>query len=47
MVSHPLFTALFCAGLIYLIGTPAQPRRVGRGLVLILVPILVQENRIS
>lgn len=31
-VSHPLFTALCCAGLIYLIGTPAQPRQVLRGL---------------
>ena len=27
--SHALYTALFGAGLIYLIGTPAQPRRVG------------------
>lgn len=41
IVSHPLFTALFCAGVIYLIGTPAQPRRIGRGLALIVVPILV------
>jgi len=35
VVSHPLFTALFCAGLIYVIGTVAQPRRIGRGLLLI------------
>jgi len=41
IVSHPLFTALFCAGVIYLIGTPAQPRRIGRGLALIVAPILV------
>ncbi|OZF07514.1 PrsW family intramembrane metalloprotease [Rhodococcus sp. 15-1154-1] len=41
IISHPLFTALFCAGVIYLIGSPAQPRRVVRGLALILVPILV------
>lgn len=35
VVSHPMFTALVCAGLVYLIGTPAQPRRVGRGLALV------------
>ncbi|MDV8069097.1 PrsW family intramembrane metalloprotease [Rhodococcus sp. IEGM 1366] len=41
IVSHPLFTALFCAGVIYLIGTPAQPRRIRRGLALIVAPILI------
>jgi protease PrsW len=41
IVSHPLFTALFCAGLIYLIGTPAQPRRIARGLALIVAPVLI------
>ncbi|MBY4208926.1 PrsW family intramembrane metalloprotease [Rhodococcus fascians] len=41
IVSHPLFTALFCAGVIYLMGTPAQPRRIGRGLALIVVPIVI------
>lgn len=41
IVSHPLFTALFCAGVIYLLGTPAQPRRIGRGLALIVVPIVI------
>lgn len=41
IVSHPLFTALFCAGVIYLLGTPAQPRRVGRGIALILTPVIV------
>lgn len=41
IVSHPLFTALFCAGVIYLIGTPAQPRRIGRGIALIVAPVLV------
>ncbi|WP_019144712.1 PrsW family intramembrane metalloprotease [Aeromicrobium massiliense] len=34
-VSHPLFSALVCAGAVYLIGTVAQPRRVGRGLALV------------
>ncbi|KAA1425155.1 PrsW family intramembrane metalloprotease [Mumia zhuanghuii] len=35
LVSHPLFTALFGAGLIYLVGSRVQPRRVGRGLLLV------------
>ena len=35
VVSHPMFTALVCAGLVYLLGTPAQPRMLGRGLFLI------------
>jgi protease PrsW len=35
VVSHPMFSALVCAGLVYLIGTPAQPRRAGRGLLLV------------
>ncbi|WP_328813578.1 PrsW family intramembrane metalloprotease [Rhodococcus sp. NBC_00297] len=41
ILSHPLFTALFCAGVIYLIGTPAQPRRIIRGLALIVAPVLI------
>jgi RsiW-degrading membrane proteinase PrsW (M82 family) len=39
-LSHPLYTALCCAGLVYLIGTPAQPRRIGRGLALLAAGIL-------
>ncbi|UTX52484.1 PrsW family intramembrane metalloprotease [Leucobacter aridicollis] len=35
-VSHPLFSALVCSGVIYLIGTVAQPRRVVRGVVFVL-----------
>ena len=35
IVSHPLFSALVCAGLVYLIGTVAQPRRVALGLGLV------------
>lgn len=31
---HILYSAVFCAGLIYLLGRPAEPRRVGRGLTL-------------
>ncbi len=34
-VSHPLFSALVCAGAIYLIGTKAQPRRIGLGLAFV------------
>ncbi|WP_328810457.1 PrsW family intramembrane metalloprotease [Rhodococcus sp. NBC_00294] len=30
-VSHPLFSALVCSGAVYLIGTAAQPRRIGLG----------------
>jgi protease PrsW len=35
-VSHPLFSALVCSGVVYLLGTPAQPRKVGRGLAFVL-----------
>ncbi|MEV0335586.1 PrsW family intramembrane metalloprotease [Nocardia sp. NPDC050717] len=41
IASHALYTALFAAGLIYLIGTVAQPRRVGRGLALMLAAVVV------
>lgn len=41
VISHPLFTALFCAGVIYLLGSPAQPRRIWRGLALVVAPILI------
>lgn len=40
VASHALYTALFGAGLIYLIGTVAQPRRVGRGLALVLAAMV-------
>jgi RsiW-degrading membrane proteinase PrsW (M82 family) len=40
LVSHPLFSALFCAGLIYVIGTEAQPRRFVRGILFILAGML-------
>ncbi|MFD6268808.1 PrsW family intramembrane metalloprotease [Nocardia asteroides] len=38
---HLLYTALFCAGLVYLLGRPAEPRRVGRGLGLMAVAMLL------
>ncbi|MDT7555429.1 MAG: protease PrsW [Pseudonocardiales bacterium] len=41
IASHALYTALFAAGLIYLIGTVAQPRRSGRGLLLMLAAMLL------
>jgi RsiW-degrading membrane proteinase PrsW (M82 family) len=38
---HFAYTAIFCAGLIYLLGRPAEPRRVGRGLLLMVTaPVL-------
>ncbi|KAA0927912.1 MULTISPECIES: PrsW family intramembrane metalloprotease [Rhodococcus] len=36
-VSHPLFSALVCTGVIYILGTAAQPRRIGRGVAFVLV----------
>ncbi len=34
LTSHWTYSAIFCAGLIYLIGRPDEPRRIGRGLFL-------------
>lgn len=34
LTSHWTYSAIFCAGLVYLIGRPDEPRRVGRGLLL-------------
>jgi RsiW-degrading membrane proteinase PrsW (M82 family) len=39
--SHALYTALFAAGLIYALGTPAQPRRLGRGIALMASAVLI------
>ncbi|WP_203666981.1 PrsW family glutamic-type intramembrane protease [Cellulomonas pakistanensis] len=41
VASHAMYTAIFAAGVIYLVGTPAQPRRVGRGLLLSLGAMVV------
>ncbi len=41
IASHALYTALFGAGLIYLIGTAAQSRRIGRGLLLMLAALII------
>jgi RsiW-degrading membrane proteinase PrsW (M82 family) len=39
--SHALYTALFGAGVIYALGTTAQPRRLGRGILLMLSAIVI------
>ncbi|WP_410870299.1 PrsW family intramembrane metalloprotease [Nocardia sp. A7] len=38
---HMIYTAVFCAGLVYLLGRPAQPRRVGLGLLLMATAMLL------
>ncbi|UGT62225.1 PrsW family intramembrane metalloprotease [Nocardia asteroides] len=38
---HLVYTALFCAGLVYLLGRPAEPRRAGRGLLLMGIAMLL------
>ena len=41
VAAHILYSAMFCAGLVYLLGRPAEPRRVGRGLLLMAIPMLL------
>jgi RsiW-degrading membrane proteinase PrsW (M82 family) len=41
VAAHILYSAIFCAGLIYLLGRPAEPRRVGRGLALVMTAMLL------
>jgi hypothetical protein len=41
VAAHILYSAIFCAGVIYLVGRPAEPRKVGRGLVLVAIPMLL------
>jgi len=41
VAAHILYSAIFCAGLIYLLGRPAEPRRVGRGLALVTTAMLL------
>ena len=41
VAAHIVYSAIFCAGLIYLLGRPAEPRRVGRGLLLMAIPMLL------
>lgn len=35
--SHALYSALYCMGIVWLVGRPQEPRRVGRGLGLVLL----------
>ena len=39
--AHIVYSAIFCAGLIYLLGRPAEPRRIGRGLLLVAAAMLL------
>ncbi|BBX48767.1 PrsW family intramembrane metalloprotease [Mycobacterium cookii] len=41
VAAHILYSAIFCAGIVYLLGRPAEPRRIGRGLLLIAIPMLL------
>jgi protease PrsW len=41
VAAHVLYSAIFCAGLVYLLGRPAEPRRVGRGLLLMVTAMLL------
>jgi protease PrsW len=41
VAAHILYSAIFCAGLVYLMGRPAEPRRIGRGLLLVVTPMLL------
>ncbi|RZK70837.1 MAG: PrsW family intramembrane metalloprotease [Rhodococcus sp. (in: high G+C Gram-positive bacteria)] len=39
--AHILYSAVFCAGLVYLLGRPAEPRKAGRGLALMATAMLL------
>ena len=41
VAAHIVYSAIFCAGLTYLLGRPAEPRRLGRGLLLVAIPMLL------
>jgi RsiW-degrading membrane proteinase PrsW (M82 family) len=41
VAAHILYSAIFGAGVIYLLGRPAEPRKIARGLILILIPMLL------
>jgi hypothetical protein len=41
VAAHILYSAIFCAGVIYLLGRPAEPRKVWRGLLLVAIPMLL------
>jgi protease PrsW len=37
ITSHTVYSAIFCMGLVWVIGRPAEPRRLGRGLLFIVL----------
>jgi RsiW-degrading membrane proteinase PrsW (M82 family) len=41
VAAHILYSAIFCAGMVYLLGRPAEPRKIWRGLLLIAIPMLL------
>jgi protease PrsW len=41
VAAHILYSAIFCAGLVYLLGRPGEPRKVRRGLLLMAIPMLL------
>ncbi|WP_372472270.1 MULTISPECIES: PrsW family intramembrane metalloprotease [Rhodococcus] len=41
VAAHTLYSAIFCAGLVYLLGRPAEPRRLGRGIALMATAMLL------
>ena len=41
VAAHIVYSAIFCAGLVYLLGRPAEPRNVRRGLLLVAIPVLL------
>jgi hypothetical protein len=41
VAAHILYSAVFCIGLVYLLGRPAEPRRRGRGLLLMASAMLL------
>lgn len=41
VAAHILYSAVFCAGLVYFLGRPAEPRRRGRGLSLMAIAMLL------
>lgn len=41
VAAHILYSSIFCAGLVYLLGRPAEPRRLGRGLLLVAIAMLL------
>lgn len=41
LISHPAYTAIFCVGILFVIGSPAVKRNVPRGLLFMLISMLI------